>query len=166
MVAVAAGDRHCLALRGDGTVVAWGDNNAGQTNVPASLNNAIAVAAGTDHSLALRNDGTIVAWGEQTNVPAGLSNVVFIAAGANLSQAIVSSLEIASVQVIGRSAMLRFHTFAGQKYSIEYSSNVITTGWAPLFSSSIAGSGTEAAVVDTNALNIANIRFYRVKLVP
>ncbi len=36
MVAVAAGWEHCLALRADGSVVAWGDNSYGQSNVPAS----------------------------------------------------------------------------------------------------------------------------------
>src|ERR1700739_2154907 len=42
-VEIAAGGFHSLALRQDGTVVAWGDNNFGQTNVPAGLSNVIAV---------------------------------------------------------------------------------------------------------------------------
>src|SRR4051812_21495190 len=67
----------CLALFSGrafgqvGTVVAWGGNQRGQTNVPAGLTNAIAVAGGTFHSIALRSDGTVVAWGSafaQTNV--------------------------------------------------------------------------------------------------
>ena len=39
-------------------MVAWGDDSAGQTNVPAGLTNVVAVAAGGFHSLALKNDGT------------------------------------------------------------------------------------------------------------
>lgn len=68
-----------------GTVLAWGDNTFGQTNVPADLTNAISIAGGQNFSMALRPDGTVVAWGDnssgQTNVPADLSNVVAIAAG-------------------------------------------------------------------------------------
>jgi hypothetical protein len=64
-------------------VVAWGENNYGQTNVPAVLANVLAIAGGWHHSVALRTNGTVVAWGAnnagQTNVPAGLSNVVAIA---------------------------------------------------------------------------------------
>ena len=85
VVAIAGGTLHNLAIKNDGTVVAWGDNGAGQTNVPAGLTNVVAIAAGSYHSLALKNDGTVVAWGfdsaGQTNVPAGLTNVVAVAAG-------------------------------------------------------------------------------------
>jgi pimeloyl-ACP methyl ester carboxylesterase len=65
-----------------GTVVAWGDNSQGQTNVPAGLTNVIAIAAGGNHSLALKSDGTVVAWGDpaETNVPPDLTNVIAIAA--------------------------------------------------------------------------------------
>ena len=52
IVALAAGRHHILALRSDGAVIAWGDNSAGQTNVPV-LANAISVAAGGNQSLAL-----------------------------------------------------------------------------------------------------------------
>jgi hypothetical protein len=68
-----------------GSVVAWGDNTFGQTNVPVDLTNAISIAGGQTFSLALRPEGTVAAWGDnasgQTNVPVDLSNVVAIAAG-------------------------------------------------------------------------------------
>ena len=57
VVAIAGGDAHSLALKSDGTVVAWGDNFWGQTNVPAGLTNAVAIAAGSDHSIALTAAG-------------------------------------------------------------------------------------------------------------
>ena len=86
IVTVAGGGSHSAALRNDGTVVAWGYNSYGQTNVPAGLSNVVALAAGDRHNLALSDDGTIVAWGfnyyGQTNVPADLTNVVALAAGA------------------------------------------------------------------------------------
>jgi hypothetical protein len=101
VAAAAGGAYHSLALKGDGTVVAWGagTNNTGnipqygQAVVPAGLNNVVAVAAGAYHSLALSAEGTVAAWGAglsntgsppdygQSLVPANLSNVVAIAAG-------------------------------------------------------------------------------------
>lgn len=94
VVALAAGKDHSLALRADGTVLCWGGNDWGQTNVPPRLSNVVAVAAGADHSLALRRDGTVVAWGgtpppfAETNVPPGLSDVVEVAAGEQYSLAL------------------------------------------------------------------------------
>ena len=83
--AIAQGSHHIMALRSNGTVVAWGQNEEGQTNVPAGLTNIQAIAAGPYYSLALRRNGTVVAWGDngsgQTNVPVGLTNVQAIAGG-------------------------------------------------------------------------------------
>ena len=85
LVAISAGAFHTLGLRENGTVIAWGDNTGGQTNVPAGLSNVVAVAGGDLHSLALLDNGTVRAWGQnasgQTNVPGGLTNVTAIAAG-------------------------------------------------------------------------------------
>ncbi len=78
--AIAAGYRHNIAIKQDGTVVAWGENDYGKAIVPSGLSGVTAVAGGISHSLALKQDGTVVAWGE-ANVPSGLSNVVAIAAG-------------------------------------------------------------------------------------
>ncbi|HMX29772.1 MAG TPA: RCC1 domain-containing protein, partial [Blastocatellia bacterium] len=58
--AIAAGDFHSLALKSDGTVVAWGNNVSGQTTIPGGLSNVTAIAAGDFHSLALKSDGTVV----------------------------------------------------------------------------------------------------------
>jgi alpha-tubulin suppressor-like RCC1 family protein len=78
-----------------GSVVAWGGSSFGQTNVPASLTNAVAVAVGQYHSMAVTRDGLVWAWGgdgsdyqEVNQVPPGLNNVVAIAAGDALSLAL------------------------------------------------------------------------------
>src|SRR6185503_3877602 len=88
VVAVAAGGGHSLALKMDGTVVAWGWNSDGQVNVTAGLSDVVAIAGGYRHSVALKQDGTVVAWGAnqngQSNVPAGLTNVVAIEAGGGI----------------------------------------------------------------------------------
>ena len=84
---IASGERHSLALRSDGTVVAWGDTTYGKANVPADLTGVVQVAAGGTHSLALKNDGTVVAWGTDFSknipmvAPAGLTGVVQVSAG-------------------------------------------------------------------------------------
>ncbi|MFA7173372.1 MAG: MBG domain-containing protein, partial [Kiritimatiellia bacterium] len=71
--------------KADGSVVAWGRNNWGQTDVPTANSNFVAVAAGTYHSLGLTADGTIVGWGwndaGRTAVPGPNSNFVAVAAG-------------------------------------------------------------------------------------
>jgi hypothetical protein len=82
IVAVAAGLDDALALRADGTVVAWGANAYGITNVPSSLSNVVAISSGWLFHMALRSNGTVVTRGiSSTAVPDGLSNVVAIAAG-------------------------------------------------------------------------------------
>jgi len=83
VTAVAAGAAHTLALKADGTVVSWGLNSSGQTDVPAGLSGVVAVAAGYP-SLALKGDGSVVAWGTSSSVPAGLIGVVAIAAGSHM----------------------------------------------------------------------------------
>jgi len=68
-----------------GPVVAWGQNQIGESTFPPGLSNVVAIAASTGSSAALRSDGTVNNWGLityiGTNIPPGLSNVVAIAAG-------------------------------------------------------------------------------------
>jgi alpha-tubulin suppressor-like RCC1 family protein len=97
VVTIAAGYSHRLALKADGTVVAWlavgGDGSYSQTQVPHGLTDVVAISASGNHSLALRTDGTVAAWGsddsKESEVPAGLSNVVAIAASPSHSLALV-----------------------------------------------------------------------------
>ena len=80
---VDGGEAFSVALRGTGTVFAWGGGPQGQTNIPAGLTNVVFVDAGEHYSIAIRSDGAAVAWGDndggQTNLPTGLTNVVDVA---------------------------------------------------------------------------------------
>ena len=90
--AISAGVFHSLALKDNGEIVAWGDNEFGQLNVPDGLANVIAIDAGVFHNLALKADGQVVAWGindlGQCDVPRGLNKVIAIAAGGGHSVAL------------------------------------------------------------------------------
>ena len=84
IVGIASGTHHAVALREDGSVVAWGSaiaNSLGVTNAPVHLTNVMAVGAGDDFSLALSRDGTITGWGTGggATVPDGLYGVVAVA---------------------------------------------------------------------------------------
>ncbi len=85
---------HQLALRKNGNVIAWGDDEFGQATPPEDLEQVTQVAAGWRHSLALRSDGTVQAWGDnsegQCDVPVGLRDVVQISAGTRHSLALRS----------------------------------------------------------------------------
>jgi len=71
---VSCGHWHTLAIKTDGTLWAWGDNNVGQlglgdtterstpTQVETATNWA-SVSCGNDHTLAIKTDGTLWAWG-------------------------------------------------------------------------------------------------------
>jgi alpha-tubulin suppressor-like RCC1 family protein len=102
VTAISAGQKHSLALLENGTVVAWGSNDAGQLGngtttlsavpIPVSgLSEVKAISAGSHQSVALLKNGTVMAWGAYPGdgtssslapVPVGgLSGVVAIAAG-------------------------------------------------------------------------------------
>ncbi|MFH1232141.1 MAG: hypothetical protein V1709_11675 [Planctomycetota bacterium] len=73
--AIAAADRHTIALKADGTLWAWGYNASGQlgdgtttqkttpTQIGTDTNWSV-IAAGGFHTIALKADGTLWAWGD------------------------------------------------------------------------------------------------------
>ncbi|MCS6809919.1 MAG: Ig-like domain-containing protein [Tepidimonas sp.] len=83
---VAAGERHTLAIRSDGTLFSWGDNLFGQLGTEGGLRQFpaavgvgtdwIAVSAGSRHSLALKKDGSLWAWGDNSQGQLGHGSAV------------------------------------------------------------------------------------------
>jgi hypothetical protein len=95
-VAISSGLDYTLGLKGDGTIVAWGDSppigaspalgtHPILTNIPPNLTNIVAISAGEFDAMALKADGTVVVWGDgsfgQTNVPAAVSQVIDVSLG-------------------------------------------------------------------------------------
>jgi alpha-tubulin suppressor-like RCC1 family protein len=74
-----------LALKKDGTVVAWGGNAKGQTTVPPNAKDMKQISAGNQFSLAVRNDGSVFGWGSndynQLFIPAEYTDIFNAAAG-------------------------------------------------------------------------------------
>jgi alpha-tubulin suppressor-like RCC1 family protein len=118
---VAGGENHSLAIRGDGTVFAWGNNANGQLGVAAGsprllpivvngLTGATRVTAGLNTSLAVASGQQPWAWGNNgygqlgdgsTTArvppvqPSGLTNVVEISTGNNHTLAVKSDGTVA-----------------------------------------------------------------------
>jgi alpha-tubulin suppressor-like RCC1 family protein len=83
IVAIAAGDNFCVALKSDGTVWAWGSNASGQIGIGSTTNQKFAVqvklsggaalsgiteiTCGSAHVATLKSDGTVWAWGSNAN---------------------------------------------------------------------------------------------------
>jgi len=89
---IAAGGRHTVALKQDGTLTSWGYDGFGQVSGTPTDDGYVQVAAGEDHSLALKADGSIVSWGADiygavTNTPTG-TGFVQLAAGPSYSLAL------------------------------------------------------------------------------
>jgi alpha-tubulin suppressor-like RCC1 family protein len=127
VTAIAAGLHHSLALSSAGTVMAWGEDAAGELGdgsiareaeapVPVSgLSGVSAIAAGGEHSIALLASGNVATWGEgkfgelgngtagePSDVPvavSGLGEVKAIAAGA--SHDVALSEPLPSVTAVG-----------------------------------------------------------------
>lgn len=82
---IASGYEHVVALKTDGTVVAWGANHWGQVEVPEGLSNVVSIWAGGSQSAAMKSNGELFFWGYnedgQSTPPEGLGKIEALAAG-------------------------------------------------------------------------------------
>jgi len=157
-----------VALQADGTVVAWGYQVDGRTNVPPGLSNVVAIAAEYDHCLALKSDGTVISWGKnyfaQTNVPSTLHNVIGIAGAYEYSLGLVGDhppvrFPPQSFARIGNTFSISVPTENGRVYRLEYKDYLNQTNWTAL--PLVAGDGTTKMFIDPAAPQIE--RFYRIR---
>ena len=81
------------AVRSDGSVVAWGRDDYGVTEIPAGLSDVVAISGTGTHCLALTSAGLVFGWGSddcgESGVPDILSGVTVIAAGYGHSLAVM-----------------------------------------------------------------------------
>jgi hypothetical protein len=157
-------------------VVVWGN----PTNLPANsgnivairmgevsgangLSNVIAVAAGPYRSVLLRSDGTMFACGSIDLPPAGFTNIVAVSTGAGHTVAITIPLQIASITLTNQHPLLRFQTFSGQQYSVEYSPDFNSGIWSGLPGGNVVGNGSDALVTDPQTTAVSPSRYYRLK---
>jgi hypothetical protein len=129
-LAIAAGWYFSSALRSDGSVITWGDNSCGQTNVAPDATNVVSIAGGWNHELALKADGTVTGWGldyqGQVSATAGWSNIVAIAAGWTHSQALQSDGTIADSPDLVSNVVA---VAAGNYYSLALRRDGTVFGW-------------------------------------
>ncbi len=67
VIAIATSMTHNLALRANGTILAWTEGRSGsdwgEYDIPKNLTNVTAIGAGEGFSVALTNEGNVVVWG-------------------------------------------------------------------------------------------------------
>ena len=80
VVQIAAAQKNSIALKSDGTVIAWGDKVTSWAKPPEGLTDVVEIYAKDSIFLARKSNGTVVAWGNndagELNIPNGLNNVI------------------------------------------------------------------------------------------
>ncbi len=160
VVAIAAGAFCSLALRADGTALAWGDHYSGPIEVPTDWTNLDAIA----DSLALKADGTVTEWGGPA-APSDLTNVLAIAAGGGHDLALLGNgptvlhALVATPILTANGFNVALPTQSGRVYRLEYKSSLAEDNWTAL--PLVAGNGGVRTLTDATATGAQ--RFYRVR---
>jgi alpha-tubulin suppressor-like RCC1 family protein len=114
--AITAGAYHSMAVKGDGTVVGWGDGPGGQRNAPAAVPNLSDVKraeGGYSHGLTSAGNGLASAW--------SFSNAYGEVGDGTTTQRLLPVPVLAATDLIGVSA--------GYYHSLALSSDCTVWGW-------------------------------------
>lgn len=161
VVALSAGERYTCALKADGSVVCFGDNNMGQlstvvtgdftvTPTPvAGLSKVVAIAAaGTNgnHTCALKADTTVVCWGANFNGQLGTGSSTPDHIGTPQTVMRDNGMPLDHVLVIGGGA--------GHNCAIVDDSNYSVYCWGShTFSQTASGNNSSSAAVKVAGLS-------------
>lgn len=168
---VAAGSNHCLGLKLDGSVVAWGWNSSGECSVPAPNTDFVAIAAGFGFSLGLKSDGSIVAWGSndfgQCRPPLPNTGFVAVSAGTHVGLAIrgtvigVTFYDLVATEGPGQ-VQLRWSLLLDQPGSLQvWRSSTEEGGYAPIGHEMTAPAGRSTAIYQDTSVEPAREYFYK-----
>ncbi|HLY09311.1 MAG TPA: RCC1 repeat-containing protein [Planctomycetota bacterium] len=156
ITAIAAGSSFSMAIKNDGSVWAWGNNQFGTIGnglvgaaVPSpvqvnNLNGITQIAAGGFHALALRNDGTVWGWGDNSRGQVGMGSF--------------TPLNVAApTQVLSLSNVISIA--GGTSHSLAALSNGTAWAWGDSYGYGALGNGAQSALVNTpvQVLNLTSV---------
>ena len=179
VVAIAAGDKHSLFLKSDGSLWAMGDEANGQvgngtygvaplyaTNRPAQMvaGGVSAIAAGGYHSIFLKNDDSL--WGTGYNLYGQLGNGSYLTT--DLPELSVAGVapgynQISVKFLIAGNLRFSFVGLAGTNYALDRAFKLSPANWVPQATNP---AGVGGVLVFTNTPNPATNNFWRIRSVP
>lgn len=162
VVAISAGEWHSLALKADGTVVAWGADHG----VPSDLTNVVMIAAAGFHNLVMTADGTVRAWGQndhgQCEVPPDLTNVVALTGGWTHSLALKSdgtvvgwgrSSEGQTTSPEGLTDVVAIDSGEYHNLALKSDGTVVAWGWNGVGQTDVPPGLTNVVAIDASGLH-------------
>jgi alpha-tubulin suppressor-like RCC1 family protein len=146
---------HSVALRDDGTVWTWGNNNDGKLGdgtfisrtapVQVDIEDVIAISAGGNHTVALKNDGTVWTWG--SNLHGRLGNGGFLASSRPVRVIDTTNAFLDNVIAIA----------AGESHTLALKNNGTVWGWGNNTGGRIGDGGADQRIRAVQAQRLTSV---------